>query len=371
MNKSNLLIVVPDLGPGGGIPMNLRLAHELQRRGWRVKVAALFDRWRIVSEELCSGLDIVILGKSTPWNKIQLPWKIARLAKRSDIVLGGAECSATTYGFAGSNLAGKPFVGWHHIAFHRCRQDMHPLHVKVIQGVHRRVRWLVFPSNGARESLQQALGNQPEGTVWQVIENFQPSNHLSIAKNPPDALVFSKPVVLGIGRLAKQKAFDRLIRAHAVLRRNGFDHHLVILGEGPLRQKLEREIQHLEVADSAFLLGHVDNVMDWLSHATVFALCSRYEGFGLVLLEALSCGVPSVAMDCPAGPREILRDGEAGLLVPDGDEADFQEAIARLLTSPELRKHYAERGRERAKYYSPERIIPKWEALLEQVMASS
>jgi len=65
----------------------------------------------------------------------------------------------------------------------------------------------------------------------------------------------------------------------------------------------------------------------------------------------------------------VLR--EAGLLVPDGDEEAFREALARLLTSSQLRKHYAERGRERAKYYSPERIIPKWEALLEQVMASS
>jgi glycosyltransferase involved in cell wall biosynthesis len=115
--------------------------------------------------------------------------------------------------------------------------------------------------------------------------------------------------------------------------------------------------------------GHVTHVAAWLSRAAAFALCSRYEGFALVLLEALSCGVPAVAMDCPAGPREILDGGRYGLLVPDGDEVAMTEALGRLLCDANLRAHYADLGKERAKHYSAERIVPQWEALFEQILA--
>ncbi len=350
--------------------MNLRLANELQRRGWQVKVVALFDRWRTIERKLYKNLDLLILGGTKFYDKIQIPFKLARLAKETDIVLGGVEWAATTYSFAGAQLANKPFVAWTHSNY-GLQTLLERVDRNINRFIYQRIKWLVFPSQGAYDSFLNVLGDRVHGALWQVIENFQTLHTDLPSVLPPDQRIFSKPVIMGIGRLAEEKSFDRLIRAHATLRRRGLDHHLVILGDGPLRGELEAEIHRLGVADSAFLPGHVDNVMDWLAHATVFALCSRYEGFGLVLLEALSCGVPSVAMDCPAGPREILQDGEAGLLVPDGDESAFQEALVRLLTSPELRKHYAERGRERAKHYSPERVIPKWEMLLEQVMASS
>lgn len=185
----------------------------------------------------------------------------------------------------------------------------------------------------------------------------------------PDVEAFAKPVIMAIGRLAQQKAFDRLIRTHATLRQQGFDHHLVILGDGPLRSELTAQATALGVADTVFMPGHVPNVAAWLNQATVFVLCSRYEGLPLVLLEALTCGVPAVAMDCPAGPREILDGGRYGNLVPDGDETAMTEAIARLLRDPNLRTRYAELGRERAKHYSAERILPQWEALFQEIIA--
>jgi len=350
--------------------MNLRLAHELQRRGWRVKVAALFDRWRTVGDDLCQGLDIVILGGPRVWEKFKLPLKLAGLAKQTEVVLGGAECAATSYGFVGAKLAGRPFIGWHHTAFHRNRHDLGALDGQAIISIHRRLKWIVFPSEGARESLRNTLGGQPEDAVWQVIENFQPLRHHFFPPNPPNAAIFSKPVVMGIGRLAEEKAFDRLIRAHAALRAQGLNHHLVILGDGPLRPRLETEIERLGVQETAFLPGYVSNVQDWLAHATVFALCSLYEGFALVLIEALSCGVPAVAMDCPSGPGEILENGRWGRLVPDGDEKAFTQAIGDLLQHSEQRAHFAALGRQRAKDYAPERIVPKWEALLEEVAGS-
>lgn len=365
--KPRLLFILSDLGPGGAQPMNVRLARQLQNRGWPVRLVTLFKRpW---FEPLdATGLDVVRLNAQGV-EKPLVALRLVPLARQADVVIGGEDDAATNYGWLAAKVAGKPFIAWTHTSLHRHLERHGHIDRWLSVNVRRHVRWTVFPSHGALNSLRKALGKQPNGVQWEVIENFlepipEPTNQ------PPNPRFFGKPVVLGIGRLDEYKAFDRLIRAHAALRAKDLDHHLVILGEGSERPKLESEIQRLGVADTVFLPGHVTNVQDWLAHATVFAMCSRYEGFGLVLLEALSCGTPAVAMDCPSGPREILQDGWAGLLTPDGDEVAFQAALEQLLTSPELRRNYAERGLERAKHYSPGRIIPKWEALLAQVASS-
>lgn len=363
--KPTLLLVMPDLGPGGAQPMNLRLAHELQKRGWSVRIAVLFDRWRVLGEDTCSGLDIVILGSTGLLAKMRGLMRLMQLARNSDIVIGGMECAATTYGYLAARMAKRPFVSWTHIAFHLHQARLGFIGRAISHFIYRRVQWVVFPSQGAWGSLRQVLGKQPTQAKWEVIENFL--HAYSLSQTPPEAMLYAKPVVLGLGRLDMQKAFDRLIRAHAALISKGIDHHLIILGEGSQRQILEAEISRLSVEHSVFLPGHVIDVFGWLNHATVFALCSKYEGFALVVLEALSCGIPTVAMDCPSGPREILQDGWAGLLTPEGDELAFQKALAKLLTSAELRATYAARGKERAENYLPERIVPMWEQLFMRV----
>ncbi len=350
--------------------MNVRLVQELSRRGWPVHLAVLFDRWRVIEESACQDVSMTVLNTSGPLARLQALGALATLARQFDLVVGGVECAATTYGFLAARTAHRPFVAWMHTAFASHQQRLGWGDRALSRAIYRRVKQVVFPSHGALESLKAVLGRQPAAAQWTVIENFlrlpdpQPGP-------PPDARFFAKPVVLGIGRLDIPKAFDRLLRAHAALLSRRIDHHLVILGDGPQRAALEAEIRHLGVEGSAFLLGHVSNVWPWFGHATVFALSSRYEGFSLALLEALAAGIPAVAMDCPSGPREILQDGRYGLLVPQGDEAAFQEALARLMTDARLREELSSKGRERGKDFTPERILPKWEALLQEVVQES
>jgi glycosyltransferase involved in cell wall biosynthesis len=178
-------------------------------------------------------------------------------------------------------------------------------------------------------------------------------------------------VVLTVARLASQKALDRLVRAHRALLDRGNHHHLVIAGEGAEKAALEMEITRLGVGASTLFVGHVDDPGALYRRATVFAMCSRYEGFGLTLLEAMAAGLPVVAMDCDSGPREVLDGGSAGILTPDGDEGAFTDALARMLTDQSLRTDYAASGRARAANYSPGRVIPLWEELLAQVAGIS
>jgi len=134
------------------------------------------------------------------------------------------------------------------------------------------------------------------------------------------------PVVLAVGRLVKQKDFPTLIRAFAAVQQNR-PARLMILGEGPDRPALEALIREFGIADSVSLPGFVDNPYAYMSRASLYVLSSRWEGLPTVLIEALYCGVPVIATDCPSGPREILANGRYGVLIPMGDVPAMAQAI--------------------------------------------
>lgn len=135
------------------------------------------------------------------------------------------------------------------------------------------------------------------------------------------------PVILSVGRLTDQKAFDVLIRAFSFVRKSN-PARLLILGEGENRPDLEALIWQLGLEQDVSLMGFVQNPYSYMSRASLFALPSRWEGLPTVLVEALYLGMPIVATDCPGGSREILRDGQFGRLVPVDDPLALAEAIS-------------------------------------------
>ena len=141
------------------------------------------------------------------------------------------------------------------------------------------------------------------------------------------------PVVVAVGRLTVQKDFPTLIRAFAALRAIRRC-RLMIIGQGELLAALQGLCGELGVADDVRFCGFQPNPWKYMRNAAVFVLSSAWEGFGNVLAEALSLGVPVVSTDCPYGPREILQDGRLGRLVPVGDPAALAEAMADTLDHP-------------------------------------
>jgi glycosyltransferase involved in cell wall biosynthesis len=132
------------------------------------------------------------------------------------------------------------------------------------------------------------------------------------------------PVVLGVGRLTRQKDFESLVRAFAQVRQHR-PARLLILGEGEERSALEALVRELGLESDVALPGFQAGAQACMTRAAVFVLSSAWEGLPTVLIEALAAGTTVVATDCPSGPREILRGGELGSLVPPGDV----EALAR------------------------------------------
>jgi glycosyltransferase involved in cell wall biosynthesis len=144
--------------------------------------------------------------------------------------------------------------------------------------------------------------------------------------------------------LADEKGFDCLLDAFSMLHNEEVD--LVILGEGPLRRRLEEQARGLGVSERVHLPGFVSDPIHVLKHSSLFVLPSRWEGFGNVVVEALAAGTPVVSTDCPGAPRALLRDGELGHVVPVDDSEALAEAITEALHSPRGTRE-ARQGRAR------------------------
>jgi glycosyltransferase involved in cell wall biosynthesis len=139
---------------------------------------------------------------------------------------------------------------------------------------------------------------------------------------------------------------------------------LVILGEGPERASLQRQVEELGLQGSVLMPGVVRDPEQWLQHAELFVLSSRFEGFPNALLEAMQCGLPVAAFDCPSGPGEIVRHEQTGLLVPPGDTEALSAAISRLANDENLRRRLGSAAAaDVATRFSLERISAMWEEL--------
>jgi GalNAc-alpha-(1->4)-GalNAc-alpha-(1->3)-diNAcBac-PP-undecaprenol alpha-1,4-N-acetyl-D-galactosaminyltransferase len=178
--------------------------------------------------------------------------------------------------------------------------------------------------------------------------------------------------LVAMGRLVPQKQFDLLIDAYARLAGDLPEWDLWIWGEGPDRDALQARVRGHGLDGRVFLAGRTDAPWPELRRAAAFVLSSSVEGFPNVLLEAMSLALPCVAFDCPSGPREILRGGEDGLLVPNGDAAALEAALLRLCTDPRLRGVLGARAAEgvRTRYALPT-VLAQWDVLFDQVGAHS
>jgi glycosyltransferase involved in cell wall biosynthesis len=193
---------------------------------------------------------------------------------------------------------------------------------------------VVAVSRDAADDFARTVG-LPRERVQVIYNPVIMPGMKSRAHQAPDHPWFAggPPVILGIGRLTRQKDFSTLIRAFAGVRRQR-PARLIILGEGEDRGALEALVAELGLKDDVALPGFRDNPLAYLAASALFVLSSAWEGLPTVLIEALAAGTRVVSTDCPSGPREILQDGRLGSLVPVGDVSALSEAMAAALDCP-------------------------------------
>jgi glycosyltransferase involved in cell wall biosynthesis len=223
--------------------------------------------------------------------------------------------------------------------------------------------------------LDAVVGVSGEIANW-LLQHTTARRTLSIVNPLRFPLPFQQPVVavesvvspgphviIAVGRLVPQKGFDILLRAFArVPMRQGW--HLVILGDGPLRADLVALVTALGLADVVHLPGRVGNLGDFYERGDLYVMSSRFEGFPNTLMEAMSYGLPAVSFDCDTGPRDIIRPGIDGELVPPQDEAALSASLFRLMADAPLRARLGSRAVEARERFSLERIAKMWDELI-------
>ncbi len=173
--------------------------------------------------------------------------------------------------------------------------------------------------------------------------------------------------VIAVGRYVPQKGFDLLIKSWAQVSSTHPDWKLRIYGEG-MRKELQEQIDQLGLNDTCILEHTVPDIQNKYCESSVFVLSSRYEGFGMVITEAMSCGVPPVSFACPCGPKDIIKDGEDGLLVENGNIEQLAEKICYLIDNKHIRKTMGNNAYENVKRFKMENISKQWDNLFKELI---
>lgn len=173
--------------------------------------------------------------------------------------------------------------------------------------------------------------------------------------------------VIAVGRLDYQKSFDRLIQVWEKVHQQMPDWRLDIFGQGEWQEMLQGMIDERGLQETVKLNRPTKNIGQEYSESSMIVMSSHYEGFPMVMIEAMACGLPAVSFDFKCGPRDIIKEGENGLVVKDGDIDGLAEAMVRLMKDDELRKRMGENARKVVEKYSEDRVMGLWVNLYEEI----
>ncbi|WP_207477673.1 glycosyltransferase [Arenibaculum pallidiluteum] len=357
--RRRIAVFLQDLYGGGAERVMLLLAGAIARRGVDVDLV-LIRREGAYLEQVPPGVRVHELGTRRMSKSVGALARYLR-AERPEAVLT-ALVHVNVGALLAAMLAGRTrVIVTEHNQISRnyaaLRSPLLRAAYRLVPQLYRRAARIVAVSSGVADDLHRFSGldrrridvvHNPIVAADLPARAAEPVSHPWLRPGQP-------PVVMAVGRLNPQKDFETLIRAFAALRARRAA-RLIILGEGDERAALQRLAGELGVANEVDMPGFVDNPYAHMAKASLFVLSSRFEGLPTVLVEAMACGTPVVATDCPSGPREILEDGALGGLVPVGDADALALAMEQALDAPVT----AERLKARASDFAVERAVDRY-----------
>lgn len=213
------------------------------------------------------------------------------------------------------------------------------------------------------------LTNEDKG-YWGDLPNIEVIPNAAMQVSDAYSDVMNKRVI-AVGRLDYQKGFDRLIQAWELVQHTGkfTDWKLDIFGQGEWREMLQQMIDKQGLQNTAKINSPTNAILNEYVHSSLLVMSSNYEGFGMVLVEAMSCGVPVISFDCKCGPKDIIQSGINGLLVPNGDIQALADAMMKVMEDEAYRKMLSLNARKVVDTYSEQAVMAQWIRLFTSITA--
>jgi glycosyltransferase involved in cell wall biosynthesis len=363
-----LLVFIYSLGPGGAERVTVNLANHWAKRGWEITIVTLapmeVDSYqlhpsinRITLEIHADGEQIMSrlsqnIGRIRALRRVLMqtkPQVALAMMSTASVLLALATRRMPEVCAIGSERTFPPRLPLGKI-WELLRRRTYGYLDAIVTLTQECALW-VSNNSAARKILVI-----PNPAAWPLPANVPQIRRAEVCST-------EQKLILAVGRLSKEKNFELLIDVFAGLARKYPEWDLVIIGEGTERAVLETKVSAEGMDARIFMPGRVGNVGDWYDEADLYVMTSDFEGFPNSLAESLAHGLPAVSFDCDTGPRDIIRHGVDGLLVPPGDEVALMSVLDEVMGDENLRKRLAEKAIDARERFSIERVAEMWEEL--------
>jgi len=370
--KKNISILIYSLASGGAERQVSILLKELSKK-YNITLVLMNDT---IFYEVPENVEIIFLEKSNPFEigvkkLFKLPFlafKYKKILKEKNIQVSLSFMNRPNYINALTKLFGSKVKTIISERAMPSLQHQNGIQGKInkflIKNLYKKADIVVANSKGNQKDLKENF-NIKAKVIYNMLD-FDCKNEKK----------FEKFTFISIGRLDEGKNHKLLINS---FKKFNLEAELWLIGDGPLREELEKLIKELKLEEKVKFLGRQKDVFKFLNKADCFVFSSNYEGFPNVLLEALACTLPIISTDCFSGPREILAPGteyknlkaieiaEYGILTPLGDEEKLVKAMKLIYKDEKLRYNFKNKAKERIKEFEVSKIIKQWEKTINEL----
>lgn len=355
-----LLFIVADITFVGGIERVItNLSNSLSRTGISIEILSLYKSNNDCSFNLNNDIKISYLNESSKYDG--RPGSIKRLLKhlgnikklreflknnKYDIIISNSFPTSFQLYFTQKNCS---WITYEHVYFDYYNNSIKNLRTLIYKK---------FDKIVVLTKKDQAKFEKNFNTVVTI------ANPLSFISEKTSAL--DSKVIIAVGRLENQKGFDLLIDAYSKTSSKQNNWVLKIYGEGNEKEKLQKQIADSNI-QNIFLMGHSEDIKSEMLHSSIFVMSSRFEGFPMVLGEAMECGLPCISFDCPNGPSDLIQNNYNGLLIKNGCIESLAINLDNLMQNEPLRKKLSKNAKQSIQNISLPIITTEWINLINQV----
>ncbi len=377
----SLFLVIHALGPGGAERVATILANAWAARGDPVSVATFTDRGNAPFFPLDPRIRLLPMGENgAPGPLLSRLGAVGRNLARVRALRRAIKTAApgrilsfmnvtNVLTIAAAAGTGIPVVVTEHID--PSQDDIGPLWTRLRRLAYPHAARLAVLSGRVLDYFPKDIRDRSVVVPNPVL--VAPGTANDVASTAVQAAPSTAPdvgarphTIVAMGRMTAQKGFDLLLEAFASVAGAHPAWRLEIWGEGPLLEELGRLRDRLALATRVTFPGRTGDAYGVLRAAVLYVLSSRYEGFPMVLCEAMAVGLPVIAFDCRTGPREIVRDGTDGVLVPPGDVARLAAALDRLMADGDERRRLGARAPEVCERFGLDRVLALWDRVFDE-----